>query len=95
MTPVVCDRNKYGHCKFRAFCKYTHKNEICQDEECDTFNCERRHPKTCFWFKKYRRCKLSPCSYKHSKVNTKSSEKEIKVLNGRIDKIENSLKDYL
>ena len=92
MTPVVCDRNKYGHCKFGAFCKYTHKNEICQDEECDTFNCERRHPKTCFWLKKYRRCKFSPCSYKHSKVNTKSSEKEIKVLNGRIDKIENSLK---
>ena len=28
MTPVVCDRNKYGHCKFGAFCKYTFAKEI-------------------------------------------------------------------
>ena len=91
MTPVVCDRNKYGHCKFGAFCKYTHRNEICQNEACDTFNCEKRHPKKCFWFMKYGRCKFSPCSFKHSKENNNCSEKEIKVLNYRIDKIENSL----
>jgi len=92
MTAVVCDRNKYGHCKFGAFCKYTHKNEICQDEACDTLNCEKRHPRKCFWFMKYGRCKFSPCSFKHSKENNKSSEKEINVLNERIDKIEKTLK---
>ena len=92
MTAVVCDRNKYGHCKFGAFCKYTHRNEICEDEACETFNCEKRHPKKCFWFNKYGRCKFSPCSFKHSNENIKSSEKEIKVINDRIDKIENTLK---
>ena len=61
----ICNFNKYGHCKFKDTCRFKHVNTICEIEICNDRSCERRHPRTCNFFRDYNRCKFFPCSYKH------------------------------
>ena len=49
--PEICQRNKFGFCKYNLQCKLRHQNDICDSENCKVSQCEKRHPKECFWFK--------------------------------------------
>ena len=79
----ICLKNKYGYCKFGASCNSKHVKEECENQECRKWNCEKRHPKECWWYSRFRKCQFSNCAYKHKdKYETKlflEISKKIKV----------------
>ena len=78
---TVCLSSKYGYCKFRNNCDKIHYKEICEIKECSGYKCYNRHPRECFFFRKYGRCKFgSFCAYKHSASKQSTMEEEMKVL---------------
>ena len=49
-------------------CRYRHIEEICCDQKCSVFNCEKRHPKICNFNREFGRCKFTTyCKYSHNK----------------------------
>ena len=64
MVDKVCFRNKFGYCKWGEICRYKNIHKICENRRCETFHCDRRHLKECYWFREFKRCKFSPCSYR-------------------------------
>ena len=46
-------------------CHFRHVNVLCESKTCSVFECEKRHPVVCKYFMNFKRCKYSPCSYKH------------------------------
>ena len=66
---VICQFNKFGHCKFGLNCRQEHVNDICDEDSCDASDCLKRHPRPCKYFDLYRRCKfLDFCSFSHRNV---------------------------
>ena len=66
----ICKFNKMGYCKFKDHCRYMHVNDICEDEECNAISCRKRHPKLCFYFDTYKRCKFGQfCRFLHKETN--------------------------
>lgn len=61
----ICLKNKYGYCKFGAGCNSRHVKEECENKECKKWNCEKRHPKDCWWYNRFQKCQFSNCAYKH------------------------------
>ena len=57
-------------------CHFRHVNIICVEQNCSVFDCEKRHPVICKYFRNFRRCKFSNCSYKHDTKNEANSTKE-------------------
>ena len=69
MEIKVCRRNKYGYCKYGETCHFRHEKEICIQNNCNIFDCERRHPKVCKWYLEYGRCKFSSyCKFRHTNI---------------------------
>ena len=105
----LCLRNKFGYCKYYNACHFKHINKECEKVNCDIKSCEERHPKDCWWFKEYKRCKFSYCAYKHVKETNPSTDikekieeidklitekkAEMDLQEQRIREIENKLKD--
>ena len=89
----VCNHFKYGHCRFRALCRHEHVNEISENTECNENTSRKRHPKTCIFFREFKRCKFGTyCHYKHENdVNDVSSQNENKMLLSRIKRLEESI----
>ena len=88
----VCRYNKTGFCKYKNSCRYLHVNKICEDRNCDIRTCRKRHPKTCFFYKTYGRCKFgSYCKFKHIETNNKTYEEENERLTIRIKELENDI----
>ena len=91
---TVCQHFKFGYCKFRDNCRQEHVKEICSNYDCDVHSCRLRHPQTCRYREKYRRCKFDPCAFAHK--NHLSELLEIKKENAEIKEklavLENSLK---
>ena len=68
MTQKICFRNKFGYCKYCERCRFRHENEQCEDNECEVYNCEKRHPRNCKHFRQYGYCKFTTfCKFKHIK----------------------------
>ena len=89
MAQIVCKRNKFGYCYFGDRCKNLHIEEKCVDKECDILNCDKRHPRSCNFFREYRRCKfLDFCRYEHVEP---FSEKLIEQLDDKIKVFEKLL----
>ena len=53
-----CYKNKFGFCKYGNICRYKHANDECLEDNCNINICEKRHPKKCFYFKTFRKCKF-------------------------------------
>ena len=66
-NPELCLRNKFGYCKFNKNCQYRHNNKNCESGNCDGKDCDKRHPKECWWYDQFKRCKFTFCAYKHVK----------------------------
>ena len=86
---VLCRYNKYGHCKYCDKCHFRHVNVICVKQNCSVFYCENRHPVICKYFRNFRRCKFSNCSYTHLDNNeANATEEKIRVLEAKVMEIE-------
>ena len=93
----TCLHNKFGHCRYRDSCRHRHIQEICEKDDCEIHNCERRHPRECRFWKVYNRCKFGDfCSFKHNNVDAQKKpyeilENELKVVKENLDTIERLL----
>ena len=66
MAVNVCKLNKYGHYKFGKYCFYPHVDELCDMAACDSYLCEKRHPRECRYFKLNATCRFGEfCSFEH------------------------------
>ena len=96
-APTICLFNKFGYCKFRERCRKHHINEICIQNTCEILSCSQRHPKICKFFRKYGRCKFSPCAFKHeielSGNDHEKTDKEVKVLSEKVLALENDIRN--
>ena len=96
-APTVCLFNKFGYCKFRERCRKQHISEICSSNTCNLFECRKRHPKLCRYFKNYGRCKFSPCAFKHqSQVNDDGIEdikEKMRFLQNAVDEKNNQIEE--
>ena len=55
----ILNYHKYRHCKFSETCRKFHSKENCEkNNDCETFKCLKRHPRSCRYFEKFRRCKF-------------------------------------
>ena len=62
----VCRHNKFGFCKFGNLCRKRHIEEICDNKDCETRLCGKRHPRLCRFFQEFGRCKFGEfCRFKH------------------------------
>ena len=87
MAQLVCQYSKYVHCKKgRNYCKSIHFSEICEEDNCETYNCDKRHPKECNNFSQFQKCVFFNCSYRHISPPT---NKDIQELRNRIKDLEN------
>ena len=66
---------------------------MCVKKACDILNCKLRHPVNCKFYKKYKRCKFDPCSYKHSDNDDDLEilKQKNKAMLEKLDKIEKDL----
>ena len=86
----ICRRNKYGYCKYGDKCHFRHEKVICNDSNCNIFNCERRHPKVCGWYQQYGKCKFT--SFKHvSTDNIENLRKRVEENTTKLSEIEKAL----
>ena len=96
----ICVHFKFGYCKFRANCRFSHVDIICDDStDCDIGNCDRRHPRECKYFTSYGRCKFgSFCRYSHVKSKVIADHEELKECNKKLfemnSKFEKQLEEY-
>ena len=92
-APTLCLWNKFGYCRYSERCRKHHVNEICQKSSCETFTCRQRHPNPCKFYVNYKRCKFSPCAFKHEEVapreDSRDFEKEIKMISDKMNDLEN------
>ena len=92
-APTICLFNKFGYCKFGERCRKHHIYKICEESSCEIFSCRQRHPKDCRYFRKFGRCKFSPCAFNHETVVhgnvCEDMRKEIKILSDKILALEN------
>ena len=94
MKQNVCRKFKYGYCKYLDKCHFKHNKTLCTDKNCSVFNCEKRHPRTCQYYKEYKRCKFTTyCLFKHDiESDTSEIEKKIKENGLKLKEIEKKLK---
>ena len=63
-------------------------NEICQSRSCEITTCRQRHPYPCKYYTNFRRCKFSPCAFKHENGETVNNdpdiETEMKIISDKI-----------
>ena len=85
MKQNVCRYNKYGYCKFCDKCKFKHNNVKCVDENCDVFNCEKRHPVACKYFRNFQKCRFPNCAFNHDiDTNEKKLDEKLKRLENKV-----------
>ena len=84
----ICTKAKYGFCKFGKGCEKIHFTDTCENPYCNGWQCDKRHPVSCFYFDKFGRCKFgSYCSYKHKENREKILEEEVLILKKDIKKL--------
>ena len=81
---ISCHYSKYGYCKFQDRCRKRHFNEVCENEDCEVWMCDKRHPKVCRYYSIYGHFKFQPCAYKHVRPTDRR-------LSSTLDTLENSL----
>ena len=87
MRNKICRYNKYGYCRYGDKCHFRHNNEICVDDKCDVFECDKRHPIFCKYYGSFKKCKYQECAYKHEVIN------DMKTVDDKINNIEKKLRD--
>ena len=92
MAQPVCTHNKFGYCKFAKHCHQLHNDLLCENESCDKYCCDKRHPKPCRYNTTYKMCKFGTfCKYLHLENVKVGDNCEIKQLQEKILQLENEL----
>ena len=92
----LCLRNKFGYCKFGQKCQFKHNNEVCENNNCYVKCCDKRHPKDCWWFRQFKRCKFTFCAYKHVENDSQTGLKtKIEALEAKIKEKDDEMKVQL
>ena len=95
---TICVFNKFGFCKYGVTCRKKHEDLKCENSSCEIFNCSKRHPKECKYYREFNRCKYNEyCRYEHkqkecSKGNGKQECKHMQ-LEDRISELEKILEN--
>ena len=74
----LCIRNKFGYCKLNRTCQFKHTDKVCETPNCDK-SCEERHPKECWYYTNYNRCKFRYCAYKHTEKQSLTDDIRLKI----------------
>ena len=70
----ICVYNKFGFCKYGVTCRKKHEELKCENASCEIFDCLKRHPRECRYFRDFKRCKYNEyCRYEH-KENSEMDE---------------------
>ena len=90
----VCRYFKFGHCKFGDTCRLLHNSEKCENVSCEITSCKLRHPRTCKFFREFKKCKFSEwCSFKHIKTDQNIKQFNNKEIMEKIDDLAQTLKE--
>ena len=84
---VVCRFHQFGYCRFQERCRRKHINETCENENCSSRECPKRHPRICKYFREFNRCKFGDfCNYRHKYFisNSNNNDDTIRELNEKI-----------
>ena len=66
----ICVYNKFGFCKYGVTCRKKHEELKCENASCEIFDCLKRHPRECRYFRDFKRCKYSDyCRYEHKEIS--------------------------
>jgi hypothetical protein len=66
MATRISKLNKYGHCKFAKSCIYKHVNAKCENQDCNSYSCDNRHPRDCCYMVSHGLCKFGElCTLEH------------------------------
>ena len=92
---TICQHFKFGYCKFRDNCRQEHVKEICANFDCQVYSCTLRHPKTCRYWERYKRCKFDPCAFAHKNDSSELLElkKENLEIKNKLVSLEKALQD--
>ena len=91
-TSTICSFDKFGFCKYGVRCRKKHADLRCEDKSCEIFNCNKRHPKQCRYYKEFKRCKYNEyCRFDH-KENAEGQRSD-KMLETRLLNIETLLQE--
>ena len=82
---LKCKFNDSGYCKFGSHCRKRHFVKICPNLNCETSDCQARHPKPCKYEKNCKFFGQVICAYSHDTLvnygkQLKSLESENKIL---------------
>ena len=74
-------KSKYGFYKYCRKCDKIHFTDICENvKDCSGYQCDKRHPIACYYFKKYNMCKFNSfCSYRHHTDTVHSEENKLQI----------------
>ena len=100
MERNICKHFMYGYCKLKHKCPKEHIDILCQNyRECDNNGCVKRHPKTCRYFARNRRCRYERCAYSHDEdgidFKIETAENEISALRDDIKELKKTNKEKL
>ena len=92
---MICLYYKFGYCKYNDKCKKEHVEELCENDSCLIFNCDKRHPKCCNFQREFGRCKyLTYCKYDQRKPrHIREMNKSLEEMRKTIDNYEKKTKD--
>ena len=79
---VVCQKSKYGFCKYGKRCDKIYFTDICEKNNTyeETY-CDKRLPVMCSYFETYGKCKFGVfCDYTHSKRIDNDLERDVEIL---------------
>ena len=80
-TQNVCRYFMFWFCKYTVKCGFLHVKENCESQECDVRSC-LRHPKICWFFRDYSRCKFGKwCCFRHVHRSIESGKEIINRIN--------------
>ena len=91
MEEETCKYFKYGYCKYKNECRIHHLKETCEmGSSCKTSKvCMKRHPKICKLFSEGGFCRHGDkCAYSHTNKKAIDNQKEMDVLNMRVESLE-------
>ena len=73
---IICNFNKYSHCKYGKFCNFRHVYDKCEEVNCDVKNCILRHPKDCRYIMNGGSCKFKEfCAFEHGNEETREKDR--------------------
>ena len=91
---AVCLSFKFGYCKFQNNCEKTHLIDTCETPNCLGYKCNKRHPRECFFFRRFGRCKFGTfCSYAHPISKEVKLCEEVKDLKVEVLSLKDEMKE--